>query len=937
MTKSKQNAPNNINKPPPINIIGASLSQINTIFNKLKLTGYEVKLTAQCTKVFNKTNDSFKIMKNALSEEKIQFFTHRLRDEQLTKVVLHELPKAEENDVKTAIENIGLQPVQIKKMTIKQIRYESHAVYLVYFKKLDKIKVSELNENYNIVESVRVKWDIYKNKNKGPTQCRNCQRFGHGSDNCSATPRCVRCAANHKSSDCPFLYNDLGEKIQNRINSVNLKCVHCQQQHAASSRDCPLLNTLLMNKTNSNLRILYWNTNGIKNKIYELYQYANSNYIHIICLNETFLKPNIKLPSDPNYKIYRLDRDDQAKGGIAILVRKSIKHTLLPLLNTSLIENLGVQIALDDNKSIKVYSIYLPGGTNNTDINSYYAKDIRLLISNAKDSIFCGDLNSRHKYWNCTRANRAGTILYSEYTAKAFNIDFPQEHTHYPADNSKAPSTIDLVLSSGQYDIKVAVCPELLSDHIASTFSVDTQTSIAKKEQSLQLDYSKAKWPSYRRILSENIKQLHSIQLNSHTAIDTVVEAFTDSIIEARDLSVPLTKRTPYKLNLPDYIIEKIKIKNALKCQWRRNRLPLLKREINQLEKHIKLDIAAVKNENWAFKLKTYHLTTMQFGKRLFCLKTRLVIFLRLNENANNDNQNNLSLPSLNDLCDAIKSLPNNKAPGPDQIKNCLIKQLPLNGIKLLLVILTACISLNYFPRSWKHATVFPIPKPQKDHTNPANYRPISLLSSLGKLLEKLILSHINRHCMKYNIFPETQHGFRQNYSTLHQLRRVISHAKQGLDNKLSTGLITMDIEKAFDRVWTKGLLYKMIKLKFHSSLIKLVDSFLKDRSYCVTVNGKLSDTHNFFYGVPQGAILSPILYNIYTHDSPHNNSYQTALYADDTAKYKTARKFSIINKSLITATDELAIYLQKWKISINGAKTNSLFISKRISEDIRH
>jgi len=108
-----------------------------------------------------------------------------------------------------------------------------------------------------------------------------------------------------------------------------------------------------------------------------------------------------------------------------------------------------------------------------------------------------------------------------------------------------------------------------------------------------------------------------------------------------------------------------------------------------------------------------------------------------------------------------------------------------------------------------------------------------------------------------------------------------------------------LDVEKAFDRVWHQGLLYKMDKLNFPAYLIKIVSSFLKNRSFHVEIRGKKSPNFSIPFGVPQGAVLSPTLYNIYIHDVPKISSTELALFADDTAFYCISSRASVIEEAL--------------------------------------
>jgi retron-type reverse transcriptase len=113
---------------------------------------------------------------------------------------------------------------------------------------------------------------------------------------------------------------------------------------------------------------------------------------------------------------------------------------------------------------------------------------------------------------------------------------------------------------------------------------------------------------------------------------------------------------------------------------------------------------------------------------------------------------------------------------------------------------------------------------------------------------------------------------------------RLMDHVTLNF-NKLSTAAVFLDIEKAFDTTWHTGLLYKLSKLEFSTSLIKLISSFLSQRKFRVSVEGEMSTPRVMQAGVPQGSVLSPTLFNMYINDAPQTKGVHLALFADDTSQ----------------------------------------------------
>lgn len=735
-----------------------------------------------------------------------------------------------------------------------------------------------------------------------------------------------------------------------------------------------------MDPNKSKLNILFWNANGIRNKIEEFYHFISENNTHIACINETFLKDCQNLYTHPDYKIYRYDRADRPKGGVAIIIKKDLNHELLPAYPTNILECIGVKVCVNDNIQLHIISAYLPGGSSTADIRAHLAEDIRKLTSSHRNTFICGDLNARHRFWSCSRANTAGTILYEEFCASDFMIHHPDTPTYYPSDPNKGTSTIDLMLSKSNLETTRLKTTNLSSDHCAVIFQIKTSRLVKRDIQELRPDFSNADWDKYRGLIHYHIGNRSFEVPTTKEEIDNHIDKFTRLLEFARDKSVKKVQQNKYSIKLTDEIIQLIEEKNDLRRSWQRSRDPATKTRINQLNKEIRQGIDTIRNENWNRKLSHIKPSNQSLWKTAKLCKSRNQVlpplikngatYITNSEKANiigetfRDNHRNpleqlqpghtlnvnrtvqdfiqqdglecdIELAEEEEIREIITKLKNPKAPGFDRINNMLIKKLPARGIEYLRTIVNACLSLHYFPETWKHAKVISLLKPGKPANAPSSYRPISLLSSLSKILERVILNRINAHIQDNNILPDEQCGFRAKRSTAHQLIRVLQTAKEKLNQKESTGLIFLDVEKAFDRVWHNGLIYKMIKLNFSPTIIKLINSFLTNRFFSVFISGKFSEKHPIEHGVPQGAVLSPTLYNIYTHDITQDIPSEIALFADDTALYHSSKSSSAIKTTLRRAGVKIQQYMEKWKISLNKQKTQAIFVTRRRSREL--
>ena len=296
----------------------------------------------------------------------------------------------------------------------------------------------------------------------------------------------------------------------------------------------------------------------------------------------------------------------------------------------------------------------------------------------------------------------------------------------------------------------------------------------------------------------------------------------------------------------------------------------------------------------------------------------------------------NDNLVSGDEIKLAVKQLKNMKAPGFDNIFNLVLKKMSDQFFQYLANIFNKCLHFGYFPSNWKLSKVIPILKPNKDASSPKSYRPISLLSSLSKLFEKVIYSRLLHFSNENNIILNEQFGFRKGHSTTHQLKRVTGFIKSNKLESKSTAMALLDVEKAFDNVWHDGLIHKLYTFGFPMYIVQIIKNYLSGRTFQVTLNGSTSDVFIINAGVPQGSILGPILYNIFTSDLPRlPGNGVLSLFADDTAViYKGKITRPLVNR-LQRGLDVLSDYFEDWKIRINAAKTQTIIFPYSKSQRI--
>ena len=267
-----------------------------------------------------------------------------------------------------------------------------------------------------------------------------------------------------------------------------------------------------------------------------------------------------------------------------------------------------------------------------------------------------------------------------------------------------------------------------------------------------------------------------------------------------------------------------------------------------------------------------------------------------------------------------VATLKNNKAAGRDDVLVEQLKNLGPNAHKWLRAMLNNCFIDNKIPTIWRQSKIIAILKPGKDSAVPKSYRPISLLCHTYKLYERLILNRIAPTIEKHLI--KEQAGFRAGKSCTSQLLNLTQHIEDGYQEGKITGTAFVDLSAAYDTVNHRLLIQKLYNTTQDSALCRVIQNLLSNRRFYVELNNERSRWRLQKNGLPQGSVLSPILFNVYTNDQPIHDGTRSFIYADDlciTAQYPT---FTEVEDTIKEALSELTQYYRNNSLSANPDKT---------------
>ena len=294
---------------------------------------------------------------------------------------------------------------------------------------------------------------------------------------------------------------------------------------------------------------------------------------------------------------------------------------------------------------------------------------------------------------------------------------------------------------------------------------------------------------------------------------------------------------------------------------------------------------------------------------------------------------------TMGELTYVLDRLNKNSATGLDGIHNNMLANLPPSGLHFLLHLANTSLSESVLPSEWKTANVKMLPKKALSN-DPSKYRPISLTSCVGKLIERLVANRLTRYLDQNNIIKKEQSGFRKHRSTIDNLLFMSQKGVEAINRGKSCVAIFFDIEKAFDKVWHEGIINRLYKYQVPYHLTRWIINFLAERSFQVEVNGKRSRSKSITAGVPQGAVLSPILFSLYINEAPITTSklkLYSLLFADDLVTIGIFRDSKQLVKALKLALKNLETWLKEWRLKIAVNKCNYTIFSacKKLPEDL--
>lgn len=641
---------------------------------------------------------------------------------------------------------------------------------------------------------------------------------------------------------------------------------------------------------NSSISITLWNANGLLSRKLELDQFLEREQVDIALITETHCTAATAYNQSGPYLVYHtFHPSGKARGGVAIYIRNRLQHSLGHSKSTVYLQMTSISLTIRDAPTTIAVSYISPSHTlDDNDITGIFT----LL---GPRWILGGDFNAKHPHWGSSSATPRGRLIYGKIVHDSLTVASSGEPTYWPLDPDRTPGVIDFFILKG---FPAPIChtstiTDLTSDHLPIKLRLTTDT--VPLTRPLPLVTKHTDWDIFRSELSSNLNL--GIRLKSTSELDEAAEYFTQALQEAASKATPAITPTvtPQSVGYPSTLLQLIRDRRRARRKWQRTRSYADYKTFRQLARQSSKELRDFRDKRVSTflsdlaptKEKNYSLwkATRKFRKAPVTPipplraptgwshsdKEKAIAFA---DHLQQTFQPNNILSTVNlcggrcpsrrfkpispiELAYIIDHLNTHKAPGADKITARMLQELPKKGVVFFTYLCNAALRLQYVPKIWKQAKVIMLHKPNKPAENVSSYRPISLLSVLSKVFEKLFHNRLQRLICELKLIPDSQFGFRQKHSTIDQVHRVTQTVLTAFEKKEHCPAVFLDVSQAFDKVWHGGLHVKLSRL-LPANYCRLIRNYLTDRSFFITYGSAESTHRPIAAGVPQGSVLGP-------------------------------------------------------------------------------
>lgn len=708
------------------------------------------------------------------------------------------------------------------------------------------------------------------------------------------------------------------------------------------------------------LKVGHINVRSLLSCFNDIKDHISSCAYDIFAITETWLSHGIADNTIyiDGYQLIRQDRPARG-GGVALYIRTCFEYNICLTQCLEYLEHIWISVIVADGPLL-IGIIYRPPNTSCKDFFSEF-EDTLLRFYTTVNKILClGDFNIN--FLNDCSANTKTLINILETFSLSQFICEPTRLTRY------SESTIDLICYNSDLKINVEVRDINIADHFLTRCTIPIQNEAMQSAVLAYRDLKKINLINFQR-------DLEAISWNDVYCLNTVDDKVN---FVSSNLTTLLNKHAPLRLrkgrnNKPcsPWFTENLRLLKRLRSEaldrFRYTHLPehweYYKRLRNTFTAAYRAEKKAYLNfkfQNCTSKEKWAELKRINvLNKKQNLIPAHLKNLNKINSHfVNAANSNVLPKPDLLDFYKNNKKINHEfqfSEVAEEMISNIILKMKStavgsdnINSTFLILCcpfiipylthLINCCLRLAVFPSAWKSAIVMPLPKVSQ----PDNYgqlRSISILPTMSKILEKVMAFQISGFAASNDLLPEKQSGFRRGHSCTTALADVTDGITGALDEGKASVLVLLDYSRAFDLLNYDILLSILSYNGFGLNAQSLIKSFLSNRTQKVTLDGQYSSAMSIYSGVPQGSVLGPLLFTMYTAN--FINSFQfcdSHLYADDTQILYSFRPESVAEANFRINSDLQSLFAlsQDHLLQLNPLKSVALlFCNEKVRQNI--
>lgn len=724
---------------------------------------------------------------------------------------------------------------------------------------------------------------------------------------------------------------------------------------------------------NNNKTIIQWNINGFSARLSELKILIKNYQPKILCLQETHLTPD-QTALLLNYNQFRHDYIDnrKASGGVATYVHKNLYAQKINV-DTAL-QAITVEIFLTKKDKFKICNIYIPPD------KQFTTEEIQNITDQLTGPyILLGDLNTHTTLIGSettdTRGKQIEHLIFTNDNLSILNNGKP---THFSTSTAKF-SNIDITISTThlsrklKWDTHEDLCS---SDHFP--ILIDHILQPKNNHTTVKYIFEDANWEEYKALTKINDINSNTLQERLdllHTTINNAVpQCIPQKCILHKNKQVPWWN---------SIIAELIKNRKSMIRKYKKTKLQEYFQEYKKLRAKVRQEILKEKQKCWNDFTQNINSNTSE--RDIWSSINRINWGITNSQNVINAINSNGEIVTENidiaeELAKYYANISNNNqsddnyfqqrnkiettsnidfttqnqceynqpftfhefslslnhikksAPGPDNIHIEMFQKLHESSLNLLLNIMNEVWKTGKIPYNWKECVILPIYKNGKNKLDPSSYRPISLTNHISKILERMAYKRLQWIIEKNTLLHSQQYGFRIQRSTLDCLTILDTDIKNAFAINQNLNAVFFDIEKAFDTTWRHKILQTLHKWGLRGNLPLYIKNFLTQRTFKVKVNGKYSNVYTQENGVPQGSVLSAVLFNIAINDITQRIPFPTRflIYADDLIIYIPTSNINYAQKYLQQAVNQINEWGKENGLHFSTSKTKYMSFHRK-------